>query len=106
MQVLALEGEFEKKCRAIAEKHECILLKVEKRKGWPDRLLLCPNGQMAWMEFKRVGEKPTAFQEHIHETLRRMNFRVYVVENYSQFLTALLHLKGLGLLLGSPSTIK
>jgi hypothetical protein len=35
-----------------------------------------------------------------------MNFRVYVVENYSQFLTNLLHLKGLGLLLGSPSTIK
>jgi hypothetical protein len=101
-----LETQIERNCVGIAEKHECLLVKVEKRKGWPDRILLCPNGQMAWIEFKRPGEKPTAFQEHIHETLRRMNFRVYVVENYSQFLTNLLHLKGLGLLLGSPSTIK
>jgi len=61
---------------------------------------------MAWIEFKRPGEKPTKFQEHIHEVLRSMNFRVYVVENYSEFLQALVYLKGLGRPLGSPLTTK
>jgi hypothetical protein len=104
MQVL--ESEIERKCTTIAAKHRCILLKVEKRKGWPDRILMCPNGQMAWLEFKRPGEMPTKFQEHIHQELRAMNFRVYVVDNYSEFMTALLLLKGLDHPPGSPLTTK
>jgi hypothetical protein len=61
---------------------------------------------MAWVEFKRPGEAPTKMQEHIHQELRRMNFRVYVVENYSEFLSTVIYLKGLGLPNGSPSTTK
>jgi len=96
MQVLGqTERVIEQKCREIAEKHLCLLVKIEKRKGWPDRMLLAPNGQMAWMEFKRPGEAPTKMQEHIHQELRRMNFRVYVVENYSEFLSTVTYLKGL-----------
>jgi hypothetical protein len=107
MQVLIpTERVFEQKCREIAEKQQCILLKVEKRKGWPDRMLLAPNGQMAWVELKRPGENPTKFQEHIHEMLRSMNFRVHVVENYSQFMAALVSLKALARPSGSPSIIK
>lgn len=104
MQVL--ESEIERKCKTIAEKHECILLKVEKRKGWPDRILLAPNGQMSWIEFKRPGEDPTTFQKEIHQQLVKMNFRVYVVENYSQFMGTILLLKALDLPNGSPSIIR
>lgn len=107
MQVLKQsETVIEQRCRIIAEKHGCILLKIEKRKGYPDRQLLAPNGRMAFMEFKRPGEKPTAFQAHIHQELRSMNFIVYVVDNYSQFLEALLRLKALAPLNGSQSTTK
>jgi hypothetical protein len=49
---------------------------------------------------------PTKFQEHIHMELRAMNFRVYVVDNYSEFMTALLLLKGLDHPPGSPLTTK
>jgi len=104
--VQVLETALERGCVTVAEKHKCLLVKVEKRKGWPDRILLCPNGQMAWIEFKRPGEKPTKFQEHIHEVLRSMNFRVYVVDNYSEFLEALTYLKGLDHPPGFPSTIR
>jgi hypothetical protein len=97
------ESVIEQKCKAIAEKHKCFLLKVEKRKGWPDRMLLAPNGQMAWVEFKRPGEAPTKMQEHIHDLLRQMNFRVYVAENYSEFLSIVTSLKALDLPNGSPS---
>ena len=107
VQVLVpTERVFEQKCREIAEKQQCILLKVEKRKGWPDRILLAPNGQMAWMELKRPGEKPTKMQEHIHEVLRSMNFRVHVVENYSEFLQIVISLKALARPNGSPSITK
>jgi len=100
------ESAIEQRCKTIAEKHGCFLLKVEKRKGWPDRMLLCPNGMMAWIEFKRPGENLSKFQEHIHDQLTLMHFRVHTVDNYSEFLTALLYLKGLVPPNGSLSTTK
>ena len=104
MQIL--ESELERKCTVEAEKHECLLVKMQKKMGWPDRILLCPNGQMAWIEFKREGEKTRKYQEYIHQVLRKMNFRVYVVDTFSQFQTLLRFLMDLGRPNGSPSTTK
>jgi hypothetical protein len=84
-----LEIELEQKCRKAAEKQECILLKLEKRRGWPDRLLISPVGGQMFIEFKREGEEPRPLQKHIHQMLTAMQHRVEVIDHYTQFLEIL-----------------
>ena len=52
--------------------------------GVPDRLLLLPGGKMAFAEVKRQGEKPRPLQLRRHETLRRLGFMVFVVDDEVQ----------------------
>ena len=42
--------------------------------GWPDRLCLFPGGQVAFVELKAPGKKPTALQLHRLETLKDLGF--------------------------------
>lgn len=48
--------------------------------GVPDRLLLFPGGRVAFCEVKAPGEKPRPLQLHRMEQLRKLGFRVYVVD--------------------------
>lgn len=48
--------------------------------GVPDRLLLFTGGRMAFCEVKALGEKPRPLQEYRMEQLRKLGFRVYVVD--------------------------
>lgn len=48
--------------------------------GMPDRLVLLPNGKIAFVEVKAVGCKPRPLQESRHGMLRRMGFKVYVLD--------------------------
>jgi len=52
--------------------------------GMPDRLVLLPNGKIAFVEVKRHGEKPSPLQEARHGLLRRMGFKVYVLDDREQ----------------------
>lgn len=104
--VTVLESEIERKCVGIAEKHECLLLKIEKRRGWPDRILMAPNGSMMFIEFKKVGETLMPMQRHIHQMICAMQFRVEVVDNFSLFLTLVLQLKRSSPPFGNPSHTK
>ncbi len=52
--------------------------------GVPDRLLLFPDGRLAFCEVKAPGEKPRPLQLHRMEQLREMGFRVYVVDSVEQ----------------------
>ena len=49
--------------------------------GMPDRLVLLPKGKIAFVEVKRHGEKPRPLQESRHGLLRRLGFRVYVLDD-------------------------
>lgn len=49
--------------------------------GVPDRLLLLPNGLMAFAEIKSHGLKPRPLQERRHDMLRRLGFKVYVIDD-------------------------
>ena len=49
--------------------------------GVPDRLLLMPHGRMAFVEVKAPGEKPRALQLSRHKLLRRLGFKVYVLDS-------------------------
>ena len=52
--------------------------------GMPDRLILMPHGVCAFAELKAPGMKPRALQMARHEMLRRLGFRVYVVDEIEQ----------------------
>ena len=49
--------------------------------GVPDRLLLFPGSRAAFAEVKAPGEKPRLLQVHRMEQLRKLGFRVYVVDS-------------------------
>lgn len=52
--------------------------------GVPDRLILMPGGRLAFVEVKAPGETPRKLQLSRHRLLRRLGFRVYVLDDKSQ----------------------
>ena len=52
--------------------------------GMPDRLVLLPSGRMAFVELKAPGKKPRALQMARHRLLRRLGFKVYVIDEINQ----------------------
>jgi hypothetical protein len=63
-----------------ARKNKILALKLQGQgvKGFPDRVFLLPGGMIFFVEFKKLGEKPTQLQEHTHALLRSLGFRVAV----------------------------
>ena len=49
--------------------------------GMPDRLVLLPDGIMAFVEVKAPGRKPRPLQNSRHAMLRKMGFPVFVLDN-------------------------
>ena len=49
--------------------------------GVPDRLLLFTEGKAAFCEVKAPGQKPRPLQLHRMEQLRKMGFKVFVVDS-------------------------
>lgn len=62
--------------------------------GMPDRLVLLPAGKCGFVEVKRRGEKPRPLQEARHELLRRLGFKVYVLDYAEQILPVLEEMGG------------
>jgi hypothetical protein len=52
--------------------------------GMPDRLILLPNGKFAFAELKAPGEKPRPLQAARHRMLRKLGFKVYVIDGIEQ----------------------
>ena len=52
--------------------------------GVPDRLALLPDGKMAFVEVKAPGKKPRPLQLARHRLLRKLGFKVYVLDDESQ----------------------
>jgi len=64
--------------------------------GMPDRLVLLPDGIMAFVEVKAPGRKPRPLQNSRHAMLRKMGFPVFVLdnpENIPGMLDGLAHMK-------------
>jgi len=57
--------------------------------GMPDRIVLLPSGSLAFVEVKRHGEKPRPLQLARHGMLRRLGFKVYVLDQPEQIQTIL-----------------
>lgn len=52
--------------------------------GMPDRLVLLPYGRLAFVEVKAPGKAPRSLQTARHEMLRRLGFKIYVLDNADQ----------------------
>ena len=62
----------------------CLKLGVTYQNGMPDRLVLMPNGVCAFVELKQKGKKPRAIQKWQHERLRKLGYKVFVLDRTSQ----------------------
>lgn len=52
--------------------------------GVPDRIVLLPGMRIGFVEVMAPGKKPRPLQVSRHKLLRRLGFRVYVLDNESQ----------------------
>lgn len=80
------EKEIEEKLRLSVKAHGGIALKFISPgfDGMPDRLILLPNGKMAFAELKAPGKKPRDLQLSRHRLLRRLGFKVYVIDEENE----------------------
>ena len=62
--------------------------------GMPDRLVLLPGGRMSFVELKAPGKKPRALQLARHRLLRRLGFKVYVIDDTRQIAVVLNEIGG------------
>lgn len=49
--------------------------------GMPDRLILLPEGHMAFAELKAPGKKPRPLQAARHRLLTRLGYKVFVIDS-------------------------
>ena len=52
--------------------------------GMPDRLVLLPDGVCAFVEVKAPNKKPRPLQKARHKMLKRLGFKVYVLDEAEQ----------------------
>ena len=52
--------------------------------GMPDRLVLLPHGRLGFVEVKAPGKKPSPLQTARHEMLKRLGFKVYLLDRPEQ----------------------
>ena len=80
------EKQIENKLATEAKKLGGIALKFVSPSfdGVPDRLVLMPDGHIAFVELKALGKKPRPLQLARHRLLRSLGFRVYVIDSVEQ----------------------
>jgi len=81
-----LEKEIENKLVVETKNRRGIALKFISPSfaGMPDRIVLLPKGKIAFIELKRNGEEPRALQVSRHKMLRKLGFKVYVLDSKNQ----------------------
>lgn len=52
--------------------------------GMPDRLVLLPGGKIGFVEVKAPGKKPRLLQLSRHKLLRKLGFKVFVLDDTGQ----------------------
>jgi len=77
-----LEKIIEKKVVAYAKSKGCLVYKFTSPscRSVPDRIFITPTGLVFFIEFKRLGEKPTAAQAVEIAKLRKQGVDVWVVD--------------------------
>ena len=78
-----LEKHIEKKLVAAVKKMGGIAAKFVSPglDGMPDRLVLLPNGKIAFAEIKTPGKKPRPLQIRRIKQLRKLGFKCFVIDS-------------------------
>jgi hypothetical protein len=84
------EKNLEKEFNTIAKKLNGFSIKMLSSHitGLPDRLCLLPGGILFFAEIKTTGKKPTKIQLLIHGKLRKLGFKVYVIDSTMKLIEA------------------
>ena len=96
---MVLERDLQKRCVKYAKKHGfwCSKFVAQGRRSVPDYIFAHKNefeyANIFFVEFKRAGEKPTEQQKAKHEEMRAFGIRVYVIDNYENFVTLIHDIK-------------
>lgn len=53
-------------------------------RGFPDRIVLMPKGQIIFVELKKPGETARLIQTRVHNKLRALGFRVEVLSTFDE----------------------
>ncbi|NCC61716.1 MAG: VRR-NUC domain-containing protein [Verrucomicrobiae bacterium] len=80
------EKEIEKKLALEAKKLGGLSVKFVSPgfDGMPDRILLMPEGKIAFVEVKAPGKHPRPLQMARHKLLRGLGFSVFILDDESQ----------------------
>lgn len=78
-----LEKDIEAKVVQHAKSLGCIVYKFTSPscRSVPDRLFITKKGEVFFIEFKRLGQKPTPSQEVEIERILKMGITVYVIDS-------------------------
>ena len=78
-----LEKEIERKLVKQTKAYDGMCLKFTSPSltGVPDRIVLLPKGKVGFVEVKRPGERPRPIQVKRIEELRKLGFKVFVLDN-------------------------
>lgn len=58
----------------------CLKFNSQSMTGIPDRIILMKNGTVGFVEVKQKGKKPRPLQELRMKQLRRLGFKVYILD--------------------------
>tara|TARA_R110000822_G_scaffold26539_1_gene79840 strand:+ start:304 stop:618 length:315 start_codon:yes stop_codon:yes gene_type:complete len=66
------ESDVERHFTILAKEYGCLTYKwpAQYHKGLPDRILICPNGHIWFVEIKKTGGVLSEMQKHVHDILR------------------------------------
>lgn len=66
---------------AVAHHFICLKLNIGSQRGWPDYLLIDPDGEHSYIEFKAPGQKPRPIQQYRLDLLSNRGIAVCVCDN-------------------------
>lgn len=84
------EVDIENKFCKYAKTKKCIAMKLVflRKKGFPDRTILCPGGGVFFIEFKRKNKKQSPIRKSIQKSVRyileSLGFLYYVCDQIGQ----------------------
>lgn len=81
-----MEKRIENEVVFYAKHRGCLVYKFNSpsNRSVPDRLFICPNGEIKFIEFKGKGKVPTTMQTYTIEKMKERGVDVRVVDNIKE----------------------
>jgi Holliday junction resolvase len=88
------EGRLLARIARYAQSQGCAVIRLSFARGvtvgWPDILLLCPNGISLFVEVKRKGQQPSEIQRHRLKVLHELGHKAIWCDDFDTARAAIL----------------